>query len=71
MLDGRSMRRSPKAEAIKIWPSATCKRVDGAGYVVLSRESGQPKFLGEGRTAWAAWMRAEIHPRNDYGKPVE
>jgi len=65
MLDDRTMRRAPKAETLKNWPNATCQKVDGSGYVVLSREAGQPKFIDEGRTAWAAWMNAEIHPRND------
>ena len=64
MLDDRTMRRAPKTETLKIWPNATCQKVEGAGYVVLSCEHDQPKFIGEGRTAWAAWMDAEIRPRN-------
>lgn len=65
MLDDRTLRRAPKAEALKIWPNATCQKVNGVGFVVLSQERGQPKFIGEGRTAWSAWMDAEVHPRSD------
>lgn len=65
MLDDRSQRRSPKAEALKRWPKATCVRVEGAGFVVLSNEEGQPRHLGEGRSAWDAWMWAEIQPRKE------
>ncbi|WP_300500693.1 hypothetical protein [Marinobacter sp.] len=65
MLDDRTLRRAPKAETLKIWPNATCQKVTGAGFVILSRECDQPKFIGEGRSAWAAWMDAETHPRNE------
>lgn len=65
MLDDRSMRRAPKEGALKVWPKAVCRKVEGAGYVILSCEPGQPKFIGEGRSAWAAWMSAEIQPRNE------
>lgn len=63
MLDDRTNRRSPKAEALKRWPNATCGKCLNIGYVVSSNEAGQPRYIGEGRSAWAAWMNAEIAER--------
>lgn len=48
MLDDRTMRRAQKPETLKNWPNATCQKVDGVSYVILNREAGQPKFIGEG-----------------------
>lgn len=69
MLDDRTNRRAPRAGARKRWPKATCHQARGLGYYVLSNEPGQSTRIGEGRSAWAAWMEAEIAPRK--GERIE
>lgn len=63
MFDDRTNRRSPKIEALKIWPYAECGKCLDLGYVVTSNEVGQPRYIGIGRSAWSAWMDAEVAER--------
>ena len=59
MLDDRTRRHSPKAEVLKVHSDAKCLFFSEIGSYIVEIGEGE-RGIGFGRSAWAAWMDAEL-----------
>jgi len=59
MLDDRTIRHSPKAEVLKVHSDAKCLFFSEIGSYIVEIGEGE-RGIGFGRSAWAAWMDAEL-----------